>query len=146
MPIYRYERVINAITTHEIALPESDPPCQELATVAGVTYVFVPPAAVLPAQSAEIASSVALVTLTDELRAQIIAASPHCKLIDERMKAAIRDAYPLEDELKYARIGVGAAMGMYTPTADEVAGMTAFGAHVEGVRQWGRDQRAALGL
>jgi hypothetical protein len=62
------------------------------------------------------------------------------------MRAMIRDAYPLEDELKYARIGVGAAMGMYQPTSDEVQGMTVFGAHVESVRQWGRDQRAALGL
>ena len=146
MPIYKYQRIANAHTTFQVALPESDPPCQELATVAGVTYVFVPTGAVLPAQHAEIAASVALVTLTDELRAAVIAASPHCKLIDERMKASIRDAYPLEDELKYARIGVGAAMGMYVPTADEVAGMTAFGEFVEGVRQWGRDQRAALGL
>lgn len=146
MPIYQYQRVITPITTYQINLPEVDPPCQELATIGGVTYVFVPAGVVLPAQPAEIAASVAPVELAADLRAKIIAASPHCALIDERMRTAIRDVYPLEDELKYARIGVGAAMGMYTPTADEVAGMTAFGAHVETVRQWGRDQRAALGL
>lgn len=84
--------------------------------------------------------------LDAETRAAIIAASPHCKLIDERMRGQIRSAYPLEDELKFARIGVGAAMGMYVPTSDEVQAMTVFGVHVEGVRQWGRDERAKLGL
>lgn len=146
MPIYQYQRVITPITTYQISLPDVEPPCQELATIDGVTYVFVPTGAVLPAQHAEISASVALVTLTDELRAQIIAASPHCALIDERMRQQIRDAYPLEDELKFARIGVGAAMGMYSPTSDEVQGMTVFGEFVEGVRQWGRAERAKLGL
>jgi len=97
-------------------------------------------------QPAEITASIAVVVPDAALRAQIIAASPHCRLIDERMKAMIRDAYAMEDELKFARIGVGAAMGMYQPTSDEVQAMTVFGEHVEGVRQWGRDQRAALGL
>lgn len=45
-----------------------------------------------------------------------------------------------------ARIGVGAATGMYTPSASELAEMTEFGAFVEGVRNWGRAERAKLGL
>ena len=144
--IIKYTPITTPETTHQIALPEADPPCQELATVAGEIYISLPTDAVLPAQPPEIAASIVEVTPDDTLRAAIIAASPHCRLIDERMRSLIRDAYPLEDELKYARIGVGAANGLYQPTADEIAGMMAFGAHVEAVRQWGRDQRAALGL
>jgi len=148
--IVSYRKASDAYTTYQLALPP-DPTTgqalgQELCEIAGITYVSLPTGAVLPAQSAPIAASVQTVILDAALRAAIIAASPHCALIDERMRAAIRDAYPLEDELKYARIGVGAAMGMYQPTPEEVAGMAAFGAHVESVRQWGRDERAKLGL
>lgn len=120
----------------------------ELATLDdGTTYVCLPDGAVLPAeQPDEIAASIQTVTLDAATREAIILASPHCKLIDARMRDQIRGAYPLEDELKYARIGVGAAMGMYVPTSDELQAMTVFGAFVEGVRQWGRDERAKLGL
>ncbi len=120
----------------------------ELATLAdGTTYVCLPDGAVLPLdQPEEIAASIQTVTMDAATRAAIISVSPHCKLIDERMRDQIRGAYPLEDELKFARIGVSAAMGMYVPTSDEMQAMTVFGVHVEGVRQWGRDARAELGL
>lgn len=120
--------------------------CTELCTLDGLTYVSIPDGVALPSQPAEIAASIQTVTLDAVTREAIILASPHCKLIDARMRDQIRGAYPLEDELKYARIGVGAAMGMYVPTSDELQAMTVFGAHVEGVRQWGRDERAKLGL
>jgi len=58
----------------------------------------------------------------------------------------IRAQYSIDDEMYFARIGVGAANGMYTPTAGEMADMQAFGQFVEGVRQWGREERAKLGL
>ena len=141
--IISYQKAYDATTTYQLTPPDG---AVDLCEIARVTYVSLPTGAVLPPQAAQIAASVQTVTPDAVLRAQIIAASPHCQLIDERMRAMIRDAYPLEDELKYARIGVGAAMGMYQPTSDEVQGMTVFGAHVESVRQWGRDQRAALGL
>jgi hypothetical protein len=41
---------------------------------------------------------------------------------------------------------VGAATGLYTPTSDEMQALTVFGEFVEGMRQWGRDERANLGL
>jgi|688.fasta_scaffold751435_1 hypothetical protein len=143
--IVSYRKFINAQVTRELAAPDG---ATELATLAdGTTYVCLPEAGALPvAQHAEIVDSIASVTPDATLRAQIIAASPHCRLIDERMRTMIRDAYPLEDELKFARIGVGAAMGVYQPTSDEVQAMTVFGEFVEGVRQWGRDQRTSLGL
>jgi len=58
----------------------------------------------------------------------------------------IRAKYSVDDEMFFARIGVGAATGMYTPTAGEMADTQAFGEFVESVRQWGRTERANLGL
>lgn len=120
--------------------------CTELCTLDGVTYVSVPDSAELPPQPEQIAGSVTVAALDAVTREAIKSASPHCQLIDARMRDQIRAAYSMEDELKFARIGVGAAMGMYAPSSDEVQAMTVFGEFVEGVRQWGRQQRAELGL
>ena len=84
--------------------------------------------------------------LAADVREQIKAASPHVALIAERMIQKIRAQYSLDDEMFFARIGVGAATGMYTPTAGEMADMQAFGEFVESVRQWGRTERVKLGL
>ena len=118
----------------------------ELATVEGVTYVCMPDGAVLPEQPPLIAETVAVVQLDAVLRERIKAASPHCRLIADRIIEQIRSAYSLDDEMYFARIGVGAAAGLYQPTADEMQAMTVFGEHVEAVRQWGRVERAKLGL
>jgi hypothetical protein len=132
-----------------MALPDSQGAndelhCTELCTLDGVTYVAVPVGVTLPAQPAEI--TVEAVTLTPELKAAIKAASPHVALISERMIQKIRGAYSIDDEMFFARIGVGAATGMYAPTVDEMADMQVFGLFVEDVREWGRDERAKLGL
>jgi len=111
-----------------------------------VTYVSVPDGVTLPEQLPQIAGSVRLVTLTPELRERLRALSPHCALISERMVQKIRARYSIDDEMFFARIGVGAATGMYTPTPEEMAEMQAFGAFVEGVRQWGRAEREKLGV
>lgn len=119
----------------------------ELATIDGTTYVALPDGATLPAdQPTEIAGTIATVTLDPVLREQIKAASPHCKLIAQRMVEQIRAAYSIDDEMYFARIGVGAATGMYQPSSDELQAMTVFGEFVESVRQWSRQQRAELGL
>jgi len=118
--------------------------CTELCTLGDVTYVAVPGGIVLPEQPAEI--TVAPVTLTPELRAAIKAASVHCAFIAERMEARIRSKYSLSDEAYFARIGVGAALGVYQFEPGEQDEMLAFGAYVEACRQWGRDERAKLGL
>ena len=105
--------------------------------------------ATLPAdQPAAIANSIeTLVTpLPDLLREQIKANSPHVALISKNMIDTIRASYTIDDEMYFARIGVGAATGMYSPTADEMNELTVFGECVEGVRQWGRTERAKLGL
>jgi len=146
-----YRQVVDAITTHTLRLPEPQPgeqAAQELATLPdGRTVVALFDGNTLPtAQPAEIAPSIEVLTLDDTLKAQIKAASPIVKLISARMLQKIRDAYSAEDEAYFARIGVGVALGAYTFAPGEQEELLAFGAFVEGVRQWGRDERAKLGL
>ena len=144
--IYAYQKHIDALRTVEIILPSdgSQRIGTELATIGDTTYVYVPDTATLPPQPAEI--TVAPATLTDALKADIKAASPHVRLISDRMQEKIREQYSLEDEAYFSRIGVGVALGAYAFQPGEHEALLAFGAFVESVRQWGRDQRALLGL
>lgn len=144
--IVRYQKATDAWTTHTLATP-TDSGCTELCTLDdGYTYVAVPDGVTLPGQPAEIAASVETVTVTSELRDAIKAASPHCRLIAERMIEQIRARYSVDDELFYARIMIGAGAGLYELQAGEAEEVAAFKTHVETVREWGRTQRAALGL
>ena len=145
--IYAYTKVSTPYTTIQMALPyemDSENQCTELCTLEGVTYVSVPDSVTLPDQPAELTITEA--TITPELRDQIKAESPHCRLITERMEMRISSKYSLSDEQYFARIGVGAALGAYTFAPGEQDELLAFGAYVEAARQWGRDERAKLGL
>lgn len=147
--IVRYQKVSTPHTSILMAFPDSmgvDDAlhCTELCTLDGVTYVAIPAGVTLPEQPPEI--TVLPVDITPELREQIKTASPHCALIAERMEARIRSKYSLSDEAYFARIGVGAALGVYQFEPGEQDEMLAFGAWVESARQWGRDERAKLGL
>ena len=145
--IYAYTKVSTPYTTIQMALPyemDSENQCTELCTLEGVTYVSVPDSVTLPDQPAELTITEA--TITPELRDAIKAESPHCRLITERMEMRISSKYSLSDEQYFARIGVGAALGAYTFAPGEQDEVLAFGAYVEAARQWGRDERAKLGL
>lgn len=151
MTIVSYRKTSDAHATYELHMPdaqgaEGEIYCAELGTIDGLTYVSVPPGVTLPEQLPQVAATLQTVTLTPELRAQLKAISPHCVLISERMVQKIRASYSIDDEMFFARIGVGAAAGMYQPTPGELAEMQAFGEFVEAVRQWGRAERAKLGL
>jgi hypothetical protein len=148
-----YRRVIDAVTTHSLRLPDAaqgQQAAQELCTLPdGRTVVVLFDGATLPTdQPAQIAASIETLPspLPDLLREQIKAASPMVRLISQRMIDQIRASYTIDDEMYFARIGVGAATGLYTPTQDEMQALTVFGEFVEGMRQWGRDERAKLGL
>ena len=141
--IVSYQKQSDAYTVYQLNAPEGS---TELCTIDGVTYVGVPDDD-LPEQAAQISASIVNpVTLTTELREAIKAASPHCALIHERMEAKIRDKYSLSDEQYFSRISSGAALGIYTFEAGELVALQAFGAYIESVRQWGREQRGQLGL
>ena len=151
MTIVSYQKTSDAHTTYELHMPDAQGDegeifCAELGTIDGLTYVSVPDGVTLPEQLPPVAATLQQVTLTPEIRERLKAVSPHCALISERMVQKIRARYSIDDEMFFSRIGVGAAMGMYTPTPDELAEMQAFGVFVEGVRQWGRAERAKLGL
>lgn len=66
--------------------------------------------------------------------------------INDEIQVKIRSKYSLEDEQYFARIGVGKALGAYEFQEGEEAELLAFGAYVESIRQWGRDERAKLAL
>jgi len=147
--IYAYQKASTPHTTIQMALPDSQGfddalHCTELCTLDGTTYVAVPEGLTLPMQPPEIDPQP--VVLTDALKEQIKSASTHVHLISEHMIHKIRAQYSIDDEMYFARIGVGAATGMYTPTPGELAAMQEFGAFVEAARQWGRVERQALGL
>jgi hypothetical protein len=131
--IYSYRKHIDDIRTVEILLPESgmERQGQELATVDGTTYVFLPDTSTLPPQPPEIAVQPA--TLTDALRESIKVASPHVWLINQRVVDMIRQRYSVDDEIKMLRIA----------PSDET---TAYNAYVEECRAWGRGEKAKLGL
>jgi phage gp36-like protein len=140
--IIQYQKVTDETTTYRLNAPDGI----ELAEIDGITYVSLPDGAALPEQPEQIAASVSTVTLTEPLREAIKAASPHCQLISERVIERIRDRYTYDDELYFTRITIGQQMGLYQMTAAEVAEVQEFGAFVEAARQWGRDERAKLGL
>lgn len=147
--IISYIKARDQYTTYTLQEPDttdSEAQCTELCVLDGVTYVAVPDSITLPEQPVQIAQSIRAVTLTDDLRNRIKMESPHTRLISKRMVDTIRAAYSIDDEMYFARIGVGVATGMYTPEPGEMDEMTQFGNFVEGVRQWGRNERAKLGL
>jgi len=119
----------------------------ELATLnSGLTYVSLPANATLPEQPQEIAASVRPVTLSAALVAEIKAASPQVQLINTRVRDKIRATYDLADELKLARIAIGALQKTYTPTPEEVQDITDYQVAVEAARDWGRAEKGKLGL
>ena len=138
--IVSYQKKSDTYTVYQLAAPDGS---TELCTIDGITYVNVPDGE-LPEQPAQI--TITDVVLTDTLKEAIKAASIHCQLIHERMEAKIREQYSLSDEQYFSRIASGVAIGMYTFQAGELDALQAFGLYVESVRQWGREQRAALGL
>ena len=147
MPLFKYQRATtsgpNGATLY-FRNAEAAPRATELAEVTGWHYVFAPDAAALPEQPAEI--NWQPVTLDDPLREQIKAASRAVHLIFAQMQQRIRGTYTIEDEQYFSRIGVGAALGVYTFQPGEMDALRAFGAHVEAVRQWGKAQRLEIGL
>lgn len=123
---------------------------QELCTLDdGRTVVVLFDGFDLPAnQPAAIADSIETLPnpLPNSIKEQIKATSPQVQLIYALTEQKIRDVYSSSDEAKFARIGVGAALGVYQFSEGEQEELLAFGAHCEAARAWGRQQRLALGL
>ena len=118
----------------------------ELCTIGEDTYVHVPDGCVLPEQPFNIDVGMESVILTDELKAEIRALSPHVQLSYARLQERIRSKYSMEDEQYYTRISVGALAGTYEMQTDEPALIAEYQAWVEECREIARLERVALGL
>lgn len=100
----------------------------ELCDIDGETYVSVPDNITLPTQEFIIIEEV---TLTDELKAAIKAASPLFANINGRVVDKIRERYSVNEEIKMLRTG----------QAEETK---AYNDYVEECRAWGRAEKAKL--
>lgn len=116
----------------------------EIAELGGWRYVAVPEG-VLPSVPEPITTWEA-VALTDELRAQIKALSPHCQVARERFISAIRAKHALDDELYYARIATGVLLGTYTFQPGEQDLLVAYQGDVEAARTTLQARYAEFGL
>ena len=148
--LYRYQPVVTPGpngTDHRPTGPDgldAGETLTELCELDGWRYVAVPEG-VTPTVPAELATWEA-VNLTSELREAIKAASPHTQLISQRVIERIRNTYPLDEELYFARIAVGSLQGSYTLLAGEAEALAQYQADVEAAREWGRAERAKIGL
>lgn len=140
--IYRYRKISDAYTTWQ---PLGEGLVELCALDDGYTYFSVPDDARLADEQPE-QVQIEEVTLTDQLKEQIKASSPHCQLIYARMQEKIKASYCDEDEKYLTRISVGQLAGWYTMQPGEMEQIAAFQKFIEGVRQWGRNERAKLGL
>ena len=135
--IYSYQKHIDASITRELLMPADpqtgQPLGTELCTIDGLTYVSIPDGISLPVDQPPEIGTPHVVTLTDALKAQIKAASPHVRLIDERVVVAIRSQYSVNDELKLLRLALSTETSTYN-------------AYVEDCRSWGRGEKTKLGL
>lgn len=147
MPLYSYTPIVADGTTYQMALPETDPPCQEIARIDGVTYVSVPAGIELPPQPEQIAASVAAVVPDAALRAAIKLASPHCHLIKARSHQRVIDAgYSAKDQAKLDRLIAASAAGLIALTAGQLAAVQAYAAANLAADAWAAEQYAGLGL
>lgn len=140
--IYRYQKVSDEYTTYT---PQGEGLIELCTLPDGYTYVSVPDGATLAAEQPEQVQMEEVIP-EGELKEQIKAASPHCQLIYERMQAKIKEKYCDEDEKYLTRISIGQLAGWYTLQPGEMDLIMEFQIFIEGVRQWGRDERAKLGL
>lgn len=150
--ILRYKKVTDKYTTHTLidpvydALPEDPKLITELCTIGDTTYVHVPDGVDPPEQPEIIAQSLEVVELTDDLKEEIKAASPHVRLNYKRLQDRIRSKYSLEDEQYFTRIAVGALTGTYMMQEDEPELIADYQAWVEECREVARKEREKLGL
>lgn len=64
--------------------------------------------------------------------------------IDSQVQSKIRERYTQEDEWYFSRIGVGVALGVYQFQQGEQEALIAYGAYVESIRDWAREERAKV--
>jgi len=106
-----------------------------------------PTGAILPAQPAQIAASVAAVVPDAALRASIKAASPHCALIKSRgHQRVVLAGYGREDQTKLDRLIAAKGAGLVMLTAGQQTSVNDYLAANLAADAWAAEQYAGLGL
>lgn len=127
MLIISYKKQVTRETTRTIELCEGD---TELCTIDGVSYASVQDAsAVIDPHNIGFKIEV----VNEELRENLCAQSPHVQLIQQRVRDKIAELYSVHDEIKLIRTAPSEEFDVYSE-------------HAEACRQWGREQKALLGL
>jgi hypothetical protein len=146
--IYRYKKKVTIDFTSVINL-FSGSECVgfELCALGDFTYIGLPDGVELPSdQPAEIADTIELVVLTDELRTLIKLHSPHCKLIASRVVDKIRERYSIDDESAMQNKMIAEIKGIDILTESDRAKIAAAYAYFKECREWGQLQLACFGL
>jgi hypothetical protein len=138
MSIIRYIPVADEFTTYHLLTPLSgsmDIDAPRVTVLAqlddGYTYVHVPDGLELPEQPEQI--TLEPVELTDELRETLRKNSVHVQYINDMVRGKIAERYQIHDEVKLLRT---------QPSAD----FDEYHAYVEACRDWGRAEKAKIGL
>lgn len=131
--IYKYHKIIDTYVTHTLTEPdysllETEDRITELCDINGETYVSVPDTITLPEQEHV---TVDEVVVTDEVKAEIVSASPLFANINGRVVDKIRERYSVNDEIKMLRIGPSEETSEYNDFAEEC-------------RAWGREEKFKL--
>lgn len=134
--IIRYIPVADEYTTYNLVYTPDPfdydtPRPTQLAQLGEYVYWHVPDDLELPEQPEQI--TLEEVTLTDELRDELCQASVHVRYINDMVRGKIAERYQLHDEIKLIRT---------QPSAD----FDAYHAYVEECRDWGRAEKARIGL
>ena len=127
MIIISYRKQVTRETTKTIELCDGD---TELCTIDGVSYASVQDASAV-VDPHNIGFNVEAVS--EELRENLCAQSPHVQLIQQRVRDKISELYSVYDEIKLLRTAPSPEFDVYNE-------------HAELCRQWGREQKALLGL
>lgn len=149
--IYSYQKHITSgpngtvISFKDIINPETQETIsKELGTINETSYVFVPDDIIPEDQPEEI--NLQPVDLIPDKREELKSSLRIFQIISDEQQRMIREKYTLDDEMYFARIGIGYSLGLYEFQPGEQAELEAFGLFVEYVREWGRQKRAELGL
>ena len=146
MSIYKYQaRITPGPFGTTVGLIQNDAhSLVELALLDGWYYVHVPDGTIVPEQPVEIQWQLA--NLDAAALERLKEASPLYQMIGAEIQNRIRKRYSPEREAAFARLGASVALGMHELTDEERQEFLAYDSYVEEVRQWGRAERAAIGL
>lgn len=105
----------------------------------------VPDRITLPAKQPE-QISVKEIVPDAALKEKIKKASPHIQLVNQQVVEKIRQKIDINDELKFMNKLLKFIVTKTTPDAESLAEFNVYVNHVEACRNWGKDEKAKLGM